>query len=200
VHTDGALPVERTEPATAQAKHDQDELWYDLLNDECDCDLAVKCGDKYKTLVKKITAEGAMSTSQQRAKLHKAVYDCKRFWRADSKHYSKQSATCDHAHMPRELLPRLGRNNTVTPDEWPYLSQRIVNDVRAMRCIRSTQAIAHYSTMWRTLQPRLQQYATTGAGTVAEAIVTNYYWWSGQVAHEKPSDGISQARKRRHST
>eukprot|EP00953_Heterococcus_sp_UTEX-ZZ885_P010414 6082-Heterococcus_DN1.PRE.3 len=39
--------------------------------------------------------------------------------------------------------------------------------------------------MWQTLQQRLEQHAATGAGTIAEAIVANDYWWIGQVAHQR---------------
>ena len=198
VYTDSTLKIERTESATAEAKHDQYEQWYARVNSECDCDKTEKCGDRYRSIVQKIAAEGALSSSQQRLRLIKAVHNVQRHWFADSKHYSKLSATCDHAHMPRELLPRLGRGNSLSPDKWPYLSQSTTNDVKAIRYIRSAQSSTPYSTMWRTLQPRLQQYATTGGGTVAEAFVTNDYWWLGQVAHEKPSGAVSKAMKRRY--
>jgi hypothetical protein len=198
LYTDGTLPVERTEPATAQAKHDQDEQWYARVNSECDCNKAQKCGDRYRSVVHKITAEGATSNAQLRNRLNTSIAEIRLCWRSDSKHYTELSATCDHVHMPRELLPRLGPNNTLTPNSWPYLSQSTINDVRALRYTRSSSSNKAYVTMSDTLQGRLQQHATTGAGTVAEAIVANDYWWTAQVAHEKPSGGISQAHKRRH--
>jgi hypothetical protein len=149
--------------------------------------------------VQDITAENATSNKPLREQLNKGIRALKSCWRRNSKHYSNLSATCDHAHMPRELLPRLGANNTVMPDKLPYLTQSTINDVKAMRYIRSAHASRSYATMWATLQARLQQFATTGAGTVAEAIVANDYWWNGQLAHELPSGGRSKAMKRRYS-
>jgi hypothetical protein len=139
LYTDGTLPVERTEPATAQTKHDQDEQWYARVNSECGCDRAEKCGDKYREIVQKAAAEGVTSNAQLRVRLVNTLLKLTH-WRAGSKHYSKSSATCDHAHMPRELLLRLGPNSTVTPDKWPYLSQSSINDVRAVRYIRGCSA------------------------------------------------------------
>jgi hypothetical protein len=197
----GTLPIERTEPATAQAKAKQHELWYYLVNEECDCDTAQQCGDRYRSLVQKISAAASISNEQLLKRLNVSVRNLRRnCWSTKSTHYSKQSATCDHEHMPKELLPRL-RAKHMSPDKWPYVSQSTVNAVKAMRTIRSTAASTQTSTtaMWLKLQPRLQQYDATGAGTVAEAIVSNDYWWSGQVAHEQPTKANSQAAKRGQS-
>jgi hypothetical protein len=200
VFTDCTLPVERTEPATTEAKHDQDELWYARVNSECDCSrVETKCGNKYRSIVER-AAQGMISTRQERNKLNGALSNMRQCWSASSEHYSKQSATCDLAQMPRELLPRVAAASTVTPDKWPYISQSTINDVLAMRYVRGAQSTVTYGNMWATLQPRLQQYAGTGAGTVAGAIVTNDCWWTGQVAHEPPSGGRSlAAQQRRHS-
>jgi hypothetical protein len=150
--------------------------------------------------VQDITTQGATSCKKQRKRLCQRVRDVSYRWCPESKHYSKQSATCDHTHMPRELLPRMVRSRNIAPDKWPYLSQSTVNDVRAMRVVRSSSgSSASGLTMWQQLQQRLQQYAATGAGTVAEAIVTNDNWWCCQVAHELPSGGKSKAMKRRYS-
>ena len=199
MYTDGTLLIERTEPATAQAKHAQDEQWYARVNSECDCGKTEKCGDKYRELVPKITAEGVSSNAQLRKRLKDLLYNVSRSWTASSKHYSELSATCDHKRMPRELLPRLGRRNSLLPDKWPYLSQHTVNDVQVMRLIRSKQSHRSFHTVWATLQQRLEQHASTGAGTVAEAIAVNDYWWDGQVAHEKPSGSRAAAMQRRYS-
>jgi hypothetical protein len=101
--------------------------------------------------------------------------------------------------MPREVLPRLGHRNTMTPDKWPYLRQSTIDDISAMRYLRGQSASRYYGTLWQTLQQRLEQYATAGAGTVAEAIVTNDYWWTGQVAHEPPSGNRATAAHRRYN-
>jgi hypothetical protein len=202
VYADGTLSIERSEPATAEAKHDQYEQWYARVNSECDCSVAaVLCGDRYKAVMQTIAAQGATSCKKQRLRWCKRARNISYRWSPDSKHYSKQSATCDHAHTPRELLPRMGHRGNITPDKWPYLSQRTINDVLAMRFIRSAHGNKdrNRQDMWQKLQQRLQQYATTGAGTVAEAIVTIDNWWSCQVAHEVPSGGKSKAMKRRYS-
>jgi hypothetical protein len=201
VCTDETLPVERTEPATTHAKHDQYGLWYTRVNSECDCStVETKCGDKCRSVVQEIAAIADSNTAQQRRKLFKVLYNIQRNWHnAGSSHSSKTSATRDYAHMPRELLPRLGRSNLVTPAVWPHLSQSTLDDVKVMRHIRGKASTEKYQAKWQVLRQRLQQYAATGAGTVAEAIVANDCWWSGQVAHEKASGGHSLAMKRRNS-
>jgi hypothetical protein len=150
--------------------------------------------------VQRITAEGAVSNKELQKKLSDAMRSVTRCCSQNSKHYSTQSAACDYTRMPRELLPRCGGNQTQSPATWPYLRQTTVIDVRAIRCIRSERLRAPYTAMWHTLQQRLEQYAATGAGTVAEAIVYNDYWWNGQLAHEEPSGGKSKAVKRRRSS
>jgi hypothetical protein len=198
VCADGTLRIERTEPATTQAKHDQYELWYARVNSDCDYSRAeTKCGDKCRSVMQEIAAIAGSNTAQQRKKLFVVLYDIQRHWRnAGSSHSSKTSATRDYAHMPRmprELLPRLGRSNIVTPDVWPYLSQSTLDDVKVMRHIRGKASTQKYQAKWQVLRQRLQLYAAIGAGTVAEAIVANDCWWSGQVAHEKASGGHSLA-------
>jgi hypothetical protein len=104
-----------------------------------------------------------------------------------SSHNRKTAAACDCTAMPRELLPRL--NYAINNDDtcFPYIAQSTVNDVRAMRFIRS-KANAHnriYKEHWAALQPRLAEYATGGSGTIAEAILYNDCKWLGQKAHER---------------
>jgi hypothetical protein len=193
--TGGTPVIERSEPQTAQAKQAAEEQWCASLNSRCQCNGRVPCGDKYKAVLQRIRAPGAMSSSEQRKKLLHALSHMKRPSGAGVCHSSAASAACDHVHMPRELLPRLGIYSN--SDTFPYLSQATVDDVRAMRYLRtrhSTRA-AH----WAVLQQRLQQYAATGAGTVAEAIVYNDCYWLGQVAHEEPSGARTQAAQRRWS-
>jgi hypothetical protein len=150
--------------------------------------------------VQKITAQGATSSKQQRRTWCRSVRNIGYRWRPESPHYSKQSATCDLVHMPRQLLTRMGSRSDALPDKWPYLSQSTINDVHTMRYIRGAHAHrGRRAQWWQTLQSRLEQYAATGAGTIAEAIVTNDNWWSCQVAHLVPSGGKSTAMKRRYS-
>jgi hypothetical protein len=101
--------------------------------------------------------------------------------------------------VPRELLPLLGANSKSSPNKWPYCSQSTTDDVKAMRFIRSKHSTASYTDMWRTLQSRLHTYATTGKGSIAEAIVHNDCYWKGELAYEVPSGKKSQALKRRYA-
>jgi hypothetical protein len=185
-HTDGTLLIENNEPATAQDKHGQNEQWYARVNSECECDTPEKCGDKYRSIVETVTTPGLYPrTKKQHKQLVSSMFSLRNSWAADSKHRSKLSATCDHVHMPRELLPRMGTGNPTPTDSWPYVSESTGNAVQIMRHIRNCCLRAPYSTMWQTLQQRLEQHAATGAGTIAEAIVANDYWWIGQVAHQR---------------
>jgi hypothetical protein len=138
-----------------------------------------------------------MNTAAQRLKLHKRIRTIREYWREGCGHYTSTSAAADTTRMPKELLPRMGPNSTTTPTTWPFLSQSSIDDVRAMRYIRSQHSTAAYSTAWQALQLRLQQYAATGAGTIAEAIVCNDCYWCGDAAHEKPSGRRAQVAQRR---
>jgi hypothetical protein len=83
--------------------------------------------------------------------------------------------------MPRELLPRLTRASEYTPSKFPYATQHTLNDVRAIRYARSkANAGKKRARHWSTLQVRLREYAATGRGTFAEAIVYNDCYWLGQ--------------------
>jgi hypothetical protein len=147
--------------------------------------------------VQTVAALGSNSSKQQRKSWFKLVRSINNRWRPESNHYSKQSATCDLVHMPKALLPRMASRCDALPEKWPYLSQSTIHDVYAMCYIRDSGASSDQRTaLWRTLQSRLKQYATTGAGTVAEAIVANDNWWN---CHNGRSGGKSKAKKRRHS-
>jgi hypothetical protein len=195
----GAPLIERTESQTAQAKHAAEEQWFAALNSKCKCNGRVPCGDKYKAVLQGIRSSGAMSSNEQRRKLLQTLNTIRRTSGASVCHSSAASAACDHVHMPRELLPRLGSRSTVSPDAFPYLSQTTIDDVRAMRLIRATHS--KRALQWAVLQSRLQQYASTGAGTIAEAIVYNDCYWLGQIAHEVPSGAESTGSlSRRNNT
>jgi hypothetical protein len=185
--------IERTEPQTAQAKQAAEEQWFASLNSTCQCNGRVPCGDKYKAVLQRIRAPGAMISSEQRKKLLQTLSVIRRPSGAGVCHSSAASAACDHVHTPRELLPRQSTYNN--SDTFPYLSQATVDDVRAMRYLRTRHSskAAH----WAVLQHRLQQYAATGAGTVAEAIVHNDCYWLGQLAYEEPSGARVEAQRRR---
>jgi hypothetical protein len=135
-------------------------------------------------------------------KIRLKFYDVLRYirskWPTDSVHWHQDSPTCDLAHMPRELLPRLGGNGYPSPDKWPYCSENTIDDVKAMRRIRSNY-LAPSNETWQ-LQDRLEEYADSGVGSIAEAIVYNDYYWTGQLAYERPSGNKSEAVKRRYSS
>eukprot|EP00953_Heterococcus_sp_UTEX-ZZ885_P005859 3626-Heterococcus_DN1.PRE.2 len=65
-----------------------------------------------------------------------------------------------------------------------------------MKHVRANANANGGAEMWQTLQSRLQQYADSGQGSIAEAIVYNAYYWTGQLAHEPPSGPKSEAAKR----
>jgi hypothetical protein len=189
--------IERTEPQTAQAKQAAEEQWFASLNSRCQCNGRVPCGDKYKAVLQRIRAPGAMSSNEQRRKLLQALNTMRRPSGAGVCHSSATSAACDHVRTPRELLPRLYSSSS-SVNTFPFVSQATADDVRAMRMIRSSHSIR--PAWWAVLQPRLQLYAATGAGTVAEAIVYNDCFWLGQVAHEEASGARAQAGQRRRSS
>lgn len=195
VLADFAMPVERSEPVSAEAKAAAEQQWFAAVNAECTC--SVKCGDEYRTLLQKVRTELAAGKQIKRTALLRGTAELRRKWHADSAHCSKASPTSDVAAMPRELLPRLCQGKYPAPQQFPYLSRITLNDVKGMRRIRGeSKGHAHN---WSLLQKRLQQYADTGAGSIAEAIVYNDYQWLGQCAHEPPSGGRSAAVKRRYA-
>jgi hypothetical protein len=107
---------------------------------------------------------------------------------AGNGHSGSTSIVCNYAVLPRELMPRLGNRSALAPQEFPYFSQATIDDVFAMREVRR-QAVTHERGVqaqanWRLLAARLQQYAATGEGTVAEAIFCNDLQWRGHVPHE----------------
>jgi hypothetical protein len=85
--------------------------------------------------------------------------------------------------MPRELLPRLSLVVKTRPNLWPHLTRTTIDDVRAMTYIRCQYSHDTKSTKWLTLKARLLQYAATGRGTIAEAIVYNDCYWDGELAY-----------------
>jgi hypothetical protein len=183
-HTaDGTAPVERTEPVDTPSKQLQEEQWYASVNSECECKHPVKCGDKYKEIVRARRAFGACSEQNVRDirhlrrsllfKLHRDKPRC---------HFYAASPTCDMLHMPRELLPSVAVASHSSIDKWPYLTQATIDTLKAMAVVRyynRDECTQHLASAWRTMQVRMQQYAVSGAGTVAEAIVHNDCWWSG---------------------
>jgi hypothetical protein len=114
-------------------------------------------------------------------------------------HNRKTAAACDYTTMPRELLPRLNYASNYDEGRFPYVTQSTVNDVRAMRFIRS-KANTHnriFKEHWAALQPKLAEYAATGTGSIAEAILYTDCKWLGQDAHERPSGSKSAAARNR---
>jgi hypothetical protein len=184
---------------TEQEQHEHDEKWIKLVNRECKCKGNTKCGDNLRKLLTDIRANGALSSPQSVRKLQQKLEHVHRKWKVTSNsHNSSKAAACNYVMMPRELLPRVHSYSKQAPHAFPFVPQAVVNDVRAMRYIRSCRD--KLPTGWRSVQARLQQYASTGKGSVAEAIVVNDYWWGGQIAHDIPSGKKSQAVKRRNAS
>eukprot|EP00953_Heterococcus_sp_UTEX-ZZ885_P003546 2428-Heterococcus_DN1.PRE.2 len=190
--------VERGEPSS-QTKAVFEDSYYDFLNRECprsssDC----KCGSQLKALITDIRAPGAMQTAAQRERLCSQLHDLRAHWAKTSSHSRKSAVACRHTVMPREALPRLVSPCSNSADGFPYIAQQTASDVRAMRAVRSrANGTTVDSARWDVLQQRLQQYAASGAGTIAEAIVCNDCYWLGQLAQEKPSGGKAKAAQNR---
>jgi hypothetical protein len=193
-----APPVDRSEPMTEQEQREHDERWFKLVNRECKCKGNTKCGDWLREILVDIRADGALTTPQSIKKLQAKLDHVYRKWKVTSNsHNSSKAAACNYSMMPRALLPRVRSYTTHTPHAFPFVPEAAVDDTRAMRYIRSSRD--NLRTGWRCLQARLQQYTSTGKGSIAEAIVVNDCWWSGQIAYEAPSGNKSQAVKRRHA-
>jgi hypothetical protein len=191
--------VERSEPSLP-AKAAFEDRYYELLNRECPRSCSDdKCGSQLKALVTDVRAPGAMQSAEHRATLRTALRDIRAHWADTSSHSRKTAAACRHTVMPREALPRQSsaRSHTAA-DQFPYIARQTVRDVRAMRSVRSkANGNAKSRERWSVLQQRLQQYAASGAGTIAVAIVCNDCYWLGQVAREKPSGGKAKAAQNR---
>jgi hypothetical protein len=193
------LPVQRTAPATDQLKHESERKWFKALDKECNCSAKTNCGTAVKTLLAKIRTVAAQKQMPQLKNLGRSLNVLRRAWRQhSSNHNSDSSAACDYAAMPRELLPRLDRINNYNVDGYPHVSTSTIGDVKAMRYIRADHT--GRTKQWHTVQSRLQQYADTGAGTLAEAILYTDCYWKRQIAHEPPSGSKSEAAKRRRNT
>jgi hypothetical protein len=190
---------ERSLPMTEQSKHEHDERWLALLSNECNCSSSQQCCDKLRALLADIRALTATASVERRRQLWRAVDNARRMWQKASSSHSKRAAVaCNLELMPRELLPRVRYYSAHISDSFPYVPQSVINDVRAIRYIRS-----HHNSCskgWQLLQARLQQYASTGEGSVAEAIVVNDCYWQNEIAHAEPSGNSSQAAKRRHAS
>jgi hypothetical protein len=194
-----AMTYERSEPMTEQSQRDHDERWLAMLHNECNCGSSKKCNDKLRALLASIRAFNMSNASvESRTQLRKAIDRARRTWqKASSKHSQRGAAACNHELMPRVLLPRLRYYIGHTSDAYPYVPLSVVNDVRAMRYIRG-----HHNSCskdWQILQARLQQYGSTGKGSIAEAIVVNDCYWQNEKAHAVPCGNTSQAAKRRHA-
>jgi hypothetical protein len=175
---------------TDQSQHEHDERWLALLYNECNCIVSTKCAEQLRTLLASIRA--ISSGDAQSRHMYDALREVRNRWRKENSTHNRQTAAaCNHELMPRELLPRIGYYSSYTSDTFPYVSQSDIDDVQAMRYIRSSANTTYQAKWqregWQLLQARLQQYASTGKGSIAEALVVNDYNWRGQIAHTVPS-------------
>eukprot|EP00953_Heterococcus_sp_UTEX-ZZ885_P003553 2429-Heterococcus_DN1.PRE.2 len=190
--------VERSEPSS-QTKAVFKDSYYSLLNRECPHSSAdSKSGSQLKALIADIRASSAMQSAAQRERLCSQLHDLRTHWAKTSSHSRKSAVACRHTVMPREALPRLVSPCSNSADRFPYIAQQTASDVRAMRAVRSrANGSTIDSARWDVLQQRLQQYAASGAGTIAEAIFCNDCFWLGHEAHERPSGGKAKAEQNR---
>jgi hypothetical protein len=177
------------------------EKWCDSVNDECECP-GEQCGTMYMNVLIKFrkTPLEDFNNEMLRQKFKDKLRNIKSKWPTYSVHWHQDSPTCDLANMLRELLPRVGGNGYPSPSKWPYCSQNTIDDVKAMRRIRSNHLTPSDNEMRQTLQDRSEEYADSGVGSIAEAILYNDCYWTGQLAHEPPSGPKAEAMKRRCSS
>eukprot|EP00953_Heterococcus_sp_UTEX-ZZ885_P027138 14603-Heterococcus_DN1.PRE.2 len=182
-----ALLRERSEPKQHQLQTHAEE-YCGSVNDECECP-GTQCGDVFKKALMELREISLEDCNSEiiRKKWNDLLRNMRPNWPDDSPHWHQDSPTCNLINMPREVLPRLRDQSYASPDKWPYCSQSIIDDVTAMRFIRVKAATPSAADMWQILQKRLKQYADSGTGSIAEAIVYNDCYWTGQLAHEPPS-------------
>jgi hypothetical protein len=181
------VPVERTDTAAARVKELQ---WYDRVNSECKCKEHVKCGYVYREIVQERRVQLATDPSTDHSRhFTLRLGGLRARWKAAGNgcHYAKRSATRDLARMPRELLPLLSTVRDAKTSKYPYVPRATLDEVRAITATRCNESRKQNSSKWQLVQHRLQQYAQTGSGTIAEAIVHNDCSWRGELAYAVPS-------------
>jgi hypothetical protein len=190
------VPVERTDTAAARVKELQ---WYDRVNSESRCKEPVKCGDVYRQIVQERRVQLATDPTtdhsrhftlrlgglRARGRGEEGRRGGER--RGEEERRAKRSATCDLARMPRELLPLLSTVRDANTSKYPYLPRTTFDEVRAITATRCNESRKQNSSKWQLVQLWLQQYAQTGSGTIAEAIVHNDCSWRGELAYAVPS-------------
>jgi hypothetical protein len=181
----GTLPVERTEPSDTPSSQRQEDRWYGGVQRECRCEGSVKCGFKYRQILQQRRAYGAFThknlTRQKRVKLLQLRCRLRKLQGLKAScHMHAASPTQDVLRMPRELLPSAETVCTADVSQWPYLTRATINDVKAMMLVKYRHKdIQQLQAAWQTLRTRMHQYAVSGRGTVAEAIVHNEHYWLG---------------------
>jgi hypothetical protein len=132
--------VDRSEPKTEQEQREHDEKWFKLVNRECKCKGNIKCGDWLREILVDVRADDALTTPQSIKKLQAKLDHVYRKWKvANNSHNSSKSAACNYSIIPRELLPRVRSYTTQTPHAFAFVPQAAVDDIRAMRYIRSSR-------------------------------------------------------------
>jgi hypothetical protein len=192
--------IERTEEDPAPPILSKEEQWFELVTKECtSCRTRDKCCDKLKHVLNYVRTPGNMDTVKQRQAMSATMHSVRLHWRDLGAHNFPEAAVCNYELMPRELLPRIGARTEPVPDMFPFLSQQTVDDLEAMRqarrCANKPTKLAQQQ--WSVVSARLREYAESGAGSIAEAIMHNDCWWQQQVAHEavKTKQAAKRARK-----
>jgi hypothetical protein len=205
IGTAGTVPIERCQSQELHVRRYLEQQWYEHVNRECTCiatqeqqqgqqQQQQQCGDVCRHLLLEIRAEfnpvlkinrPRLERLACRRQLQQRLHSLRCSWARSNCHSSRQSPTCDHLRMPTELLPRVSTVSTASQQQWPYLSQATVDDVRAITVLRSCTVRKKHKDWCETLRNRLCMHASTGRGTVAEAIVLNDCYWYGSTAFGK---------------
>jgi hypothetical protein len=178
------VPVERIEPRDAPSQQAQDWQWCVSVNRECRCPGGLHCGDRYWRILQARRALGPYSkqnrSSLKELRLKAHELHGKPFWEKPHCHFHLASPAQDVLYMPRELLPSVETVCTA-PRRWPFLTRATIADVKAMTLVRYRHSgMQQLSSACHTMKARMQQYAETGRGTVAEAIMHNEFHWCRQ--------------------
>jgi hypothetical protein len=148
----------------------------------------MRCGHQYREIVQARRAYGRCS-QQNRSEIQqlrrRLPLECHR--KQTRLRAARIPPALDLLCMPRELLPSVETVCSSSPEMWPYVKQPTVDAVKAMMLVHCTGEYEHHAQLqsaWHTLEVRKKQYAKTGAGSVAEAIVYNGLYWRGELEHD----------------
>jgi hypothetical protein len=157
----------------------------DAVNEECDCS-GKPCGTQLFECFH-LKATGGMTGHQLdvwRHDLEKVVYLKVRRKGEKSKHMHKGSAMF-YTRIPRNLLPTAAQTDDFKGDHvYPFLSLESKASVRAAREVYNQRT--NTTDKWRNLKAIMNEYITTGEGTVEQALV----WAAANVRRDSPGADV----------